>query len=81
MTNEIKRTAVEQLFIEMLDIQQSGKTLTFDQNIDLLNKYKEIEAEQITDAHYYGQKTEGFLLDDHPEYWAWEYYRETYLKL
>ena len=46
MTNETKQTAVEQLFIEMLEIQQSGKTLTFDENVELLNKYKEMENEQ-----------------------------------
>ena len=45
--NETKQTAVEQLFIEMLEIQQSGKTLTFDENVELLNKYKEMEKEQI----------------------------------
>ena len=38
MTNETKQTAVEQLFIEMLEIQQSGKTLAFDENVELLNK-------------------------------------------
>ena len=47
MTNETKQTAVEQLFIEMLEIQQSGKTLTFDENVELLNKYKEMEKEQM----------------------------------
>ena len=47
MTNETKQTAVEQLFIEMLEIQQSGKTLTFDENVELLNKYKEMEKERM----------------------------------
>jgi len=46
MTNNKKQTAVEQLFAEMLEIQQSGKTLTFDENLLLLEKYKEMEKEQ-----------------------------------
>ena len=57
MTNETKQTAVEQLFIEMLEIQQSGKTLTFDENVELLNKYKEMEKEQIKDAFIEGANT------------------------
>ena len=40
-------TAVELLFQEMLEIQQSGLTLSFDENIELLEKYKEMEKEQI----------------------------------
>ena len=58
MTNETKQTAVEQLFIEMLEIQQSGKTLTFDENVELLNKYKEMEIEQMEDAWLDGNTTE-----------------------
>ena len=46
MTNEIKKTVVELIFQEMLEIQQSGKTLTFDENLLLLEKYKEMEKEQ-----------------------------------
>jgi len=47
MTNEIKKTVVELIFQEMLEIQQSGKTLTFDENLLLLEKYKEMEKEKI----------------------------------
>jgi hypothetical protein len=46
MTDETKKTAVEQMFQEMLEIQQSGKTLTFDENLLLLEKYKEMEKQQ-----------------------------------
>ena len=46
MTNETKKTVVELIFQEMLEIQQSGKTLTFDENLLLLEKYKEMEKEQ-----------------------------------
>jgi hypothetical protein len=46
MTDETKKTVVELMFQEMLEIQQSGKTLTFDENLDLLEKYKEMEKEQ-----------------------------------
>ena len=46
MSNNKQQTAVEQMFQEMLEIQQSGKTLTFDENLALLKKYKEMEKEQ-----------------------------------
>ena len=46
MTNETKKTVVELIFQEMLEIQQSGKTLTFDENLLLLEKYKEMEKQQ-----------------------------------
>ena len=46
MTNNKQQTAVEQMFQEMLEIQQSGKTLTFDENLLLLEKYKEMEKQQ-----------------------------------
>ena len=46
MTNNKQQTAVEQMFQEMLEIQQSGKTLTFDENLALLEKYKQIEKQQ-----------------------------------
>ena len=46
MTDETKKTVVELMFQEMLEIQQSGKTLTFDENLDLLEKYKEMQKEQ-----------------------------------
>ena len=46
MEKDKQQTAVEQMFQEMLEIQQSGKTLTFDENLALLKKYKEMEKEQ-----------------------------------
>jgi len=42
--------AVEQMFQEMLEIQQSGKTLTFDENLALLEKYKEMYRDEIEAA-------------------------------
>ena len=68
MNKEKNYTAVELLFQEMLEIQQSGLTLSFDENIELLEKYKEMEKEQIMEAHYapkYGCFSE-------------QYYNETY---
>ncbi len=46
MTNNKQQTALEQMFQEMLDIQQSGKTLTFDENLALLEKFKQKEKQQ-----------------------------------
>ena len=59
-----KQTAVQQLFMEMLTIQQSGKVLTIDENVDLLNKYKDIE--KIQQQEYYNQgfsKAKSIYLD------------------
>ena len=50
MTNNKQQTAVEQMFQEMLEIQQSGKTLTFDENLALLEKYKEMYRDEIEAA-------------------------------
>ena len=41
-----QQTAVEQLFVKMLDIQESFNQLTFDEYSELLNKYHEIEKNQ-----------------------------------
>jgi hypothetical protein len=46
MTNNKQQMVVELIFQEMLEIQQSCKTLTFDENLDLLEKYKEMQKEQ-----------------------------------
>ena len=50
MTNNEQTMAVEQMFQEMLEIQQSGKTLTFDENLALLEKYKEMYRDEIEAA-------------------------------
>ena len=75
MTNNKQQTAVELLFQEMLEIQQSGKTLTFDENLDLLEKYKEMDKEQkisdFTDGYLYrGEQLRPWLID--------KWYEETY---
>jgi len=46
MKSNKQQTALEQMFQEMLDIQQSGKTLTFDDNLALLEKFKQKEKQQ-----------------------------------
>jgi hypothetical protein len=50
MENDKQNTVVEQMFQEMHEIQQSGKTLTFDENLALLEKYKEMYKEQMIDC-------------------------------
>ena len=47
MTNNEQTMAVEQMFQEMLEIKQSGKTLTFDENLLLLEKYKEMYKDEM----------------------------------
>ena len=47
MTNNEQTMTVEQMFQEMLEIQQSGKTLTFDENLALLEKYKEMYKDEM----------------------------------
>jgi len=46
MGKDKQQTAVEQLFVKMLDIQESCNQLTFDEYSELLNKYHEIEKNQ-----------------------------------
>lgn len=46
-----KQTSVEKMFQEMLGIQQEGIKLTFDENLDLLDKYKAMHKEE-TEAKY-----------------------------
>ena len=73
MNKEKNYTAVELLFQEMLEIQQSGLTLSFDENIELLEKYKEMEKEQICEAHYQGYRTSIGTTEI-----SEKYYNETY---
>jgi hypothetical protein len=68
MTDETKKTVVELIFQEMLEIQQSGKTLTFDENLLLLEKYKEMEKDQHIKSWEAGLMKVDFN----------EYYNETY---
>lgn len=58
MKNNKQQTAVEQMFQEMLEIQQSGKTLTFDENLALLEKYKEMYNDEIEAAAIISSATE-----------------------
>ena len=77
MNKEKNYTAVELLFQEMLEIQQSGLTLSFDENIELLEKYKEMFKEQMIKAH---GEDRSYLQDDG----SWkrtngeQYYNETF---
>ena len=70
MTNNKQQTAVEQLFVKMLDIQESCNQLTFDEYSELLNKYHEIEKNQAIN----------FALDCHgmTKYQIEEHYIKTY---
>ena len=45
-----KQSSVEKMFQEMLGIQQEGIKLTFDENLDLLHKYKAMQKQQA--EHY-----------------------------
>ena len=58
MEKDKQQTAVEQMFQEMLEIQQSGKTLTFDENLALLEKYKEMYRDEIEAAAIISSATE-----------------------
>ena len=74
MKNNKQQKAVEQMFQEMLEIQQSGKTLTFDENLALLKKYKEMEKERIINAWKAGDGQYDKVADKLAE----QYYNETY---
>jgi len=84
MTNRRQQPAVELLFQEMLEIQRSGNTLTFDEHLALLEKYQAIHKEQIKESWNHGfdwgmmeqslaeQGAESTLID------AEHYYTETF---
>jgi hypothetical protein len=79
MTNNKQQTAVELLFQEMLEIQQSGKTLTFDENLALLEKYKEIHARQIISAYKAAMNLEAYIFTRFGTiHESQHYYNETY---
>ena len=83
MTQETKQTAVDQLFIEMLTIQQSGILLSFDENVNLLKKYKEMEKDQISQAYEEGTHDEYVYQVFHAENLrksGEQYYNETFNK-
>jgi predicted anti-sigma-YlaC factor YlaD len=65
------KTAVEWL-VEQLDVET---VLTRRQLSDVINQAKEMEKEQIVDAHFEGQcdETEGY-----PKEIAEQYYNETF---
>jgi hypothetical protein len=71
-----KQSSVEKMFQEMIEIQQSGMKLTFDENLALLEKYKEMHKKEILNSYMktlpieYGVFT---AIDK-----AHEYYKETF---
>jgi len=75
-----KQTSVEKMFQEMLGIQQEGIKLTFDENLDLLDKYKAMHKEEIEDAWDKGD----YCIDLPDGTWeqkyksAEHYYNETF---
>ena len=75
-----KQTSVEKMFQEMLGIQQEGIKLTFDENLDLLEKYKAMHKEEIEDAWDKGD----YCIDLPDGTWeqkyksAEHYYNETF---
>ena len=52
------QTAIELLFSEMLSNQQSGITLSFDENVELLRKYQQLYKAQIAQAYEDGVSDE-----------------------
>jgi hypothetical protein len=78
MTNN-KQSSVEKMFQEMIEIQQSGKKLTFDENLALLEKYKAMHKEEkikfATDFFFWWyNQTSGTNTVEAVE----QYYNETF---
>ena len=46
-----KQNSIEKMFQEMIEIQQSGMKLTFDENLALLEKYKAMHKKEIMYAY------------------------------
>ena len=69
-----KQSSVEKMFQEMLGIQQEGIKLTFDENLALLEKYKTMHQEEITQAWKKGDGE----FDNVAKQMSLEYYAETF---
>ena len=69
-----KQSSVEKMFQEMLGIQQEGIKLTFDENLALLEKYKAMHKEEITQAWKKGDGE----FDNVAKQMSLEYYAETF---
>lgn len=73
---ENKQTAVEWL-VEQIKSDQNQKALSANEWMQVIERAKEMEKEQIKDAHYEGQcnNHEGY-----PKFISEQYYNETYGK-
>lgn len=69
-----KQSSVEKMFQEMLEIQQEGIKLTFDEHLDLLEKYKTMHKEEIAQAWKNGDGQ----FDNVAEQMSIDYYNETF---
>jgi len=86
MSNETKQTAVEWLAQRLYDLEIAYNQGVINTNTYLKSKReaveqaKEIHKNEIFEAHYYGQESDrkSFTWDDHPEFWASEYYNKTF---
>lgn len=71
-----KQSSVEKMFQEMIEIQQSGTKLTFDENLALLEKYKAIHKQEIITAYSTGLPIEDGVFTAIDK--AHKYYNETF---
>ena len=69
-----KQSSVEKMFEEMLGIQQEGIQLTFDENLLLLEKYKAMHKDEISESYASGSN------DRLKNTINTNYYNETYNK-
>ena len=81
-----KQSSVEWLIDKLIEHQiiKVGQT-TYGGKVNykheiLFEQAKAMHKEEIWEAHYYGQESDrkGLTWDDHPEFWASEYYNETF---
>lgn len=77
-----KQSSVEKMFQEMLGIQQEGIKLTFDENLDLLHKYKAMHKEEIVNTIVDCEKEHIIQAECYPPQFvltkAEHYYNETF---
>jgi hypothetical protein len=76
-----KQTSVQFLWEQLK--QWLPQNYSVDDTVEILSILKqanEIHMEEICDAHYHGQESDrrACTWDDHPEYWAAEYYLKTF---
>ena len=75
-----KQSSVEYFHDAVNDIIANKRPCNSNEVAKILLEAKAMHEEEICEAHYYGQESDrkSSTWNDHPEFWASEYYKETF---